>query len=144
MVAAAAMAGCSAARGETSSIAATAAYVQQPAGKSTVGYLDIRNNGADDQLLSVSTSVGGTVVFRAPVQRGVVPVIMHTVPDIPIPAHAMTQLVPDSYHLLITGAGPMHDGKDITLRLTFAHAGTITIYALVTNPNTGGGSYFLN
>jgi copper(I)-binding protein len=52
--------------------------------------------------------------------------------------------VPNSYHLLITGAGPMHDGKDITLTLKFAHAGTITILALVTNPNNGGGSYFLN
>jgi copper(I)-binding protein len=69
---------------------------------------------------------------------------MHTVADIPVPAHELTQLIPDSYHLLITGGGPMHDGKDITLRLTFAHAGTITILALVTNPESGGASYFLN
>jgi periplasmic copper chaperone A len=145
MVAAGALAGCSVARGATSSaIAATAAYVQQPTGKTTVGYLDIRNNGAPDRLVSVSTSVGGTVEFRAPVRPGVAPVVMHTVPDIPIPADAMTQLIPDSYHLLITGAGPMQDGKDITLRLTFEHAGTITIYALVTNPESGGASYFLN
>ena len=46
--------------------------------------------------------------------------------------------------MLITGAGPMHDGKDITLQLTFANAGTITIIALVTNPQNGGSSYFLN
>jgi periplasmic copper chaperone A len=144
-VAAVAMAGCSAAEGATGSgIAATAAYVQQPTGKTTVGYLDIRNNGGADRLISVSTSVGGTVTFRAPVRAGVAPIVMHTVPDIPIAADAMTQLIPNSYHLLITGAGPMHDGKDITLRLTFAHAGSITIYALVTNPATGGGSYFLN
>jgi copper(I)-binding protein len=144
MVAAGALGGCSVARGQTSAIAATAAYVQQPTGKSTVGYLDIRNNGVADRLVSVSTSVGGTVVFRAPVRPGVAPVVMHTVPAIPIPADSLTQLIPDSYHLLITGAGPMQDGKDITLRLTFARAGTITIYALVTNPETGGGSYFLN
>jgi hypothetical protein len=29
----------------------------------------------------------------------------------------------------------MRDGKAITLPLTFAHAGTITILALVTNPD---------
>jgi copper(I)-binding protein len=144
IAAAGALAGCSVARGATYSVAATAAYVQMPTGKTTVGYLDIRNNGAPDKLVSVSTSVGGTVVFRAPVRPGVAPVVMHTVPDIPIPSDALTQLIPDSYHLLITGAGPMQAGKDITLRLTFAHAGTITIYALVTNPETGGGSYFLN
>jgi periplasmic copper chaperone A len=142
-LAAGAMAGCSAAQGATGSgIAATAAYVQQPTGKTTVGYLDIRNNGSADQLIAVSTSVGGTVTFRAPVRAGVSPIVMHTVPDIPIPSDAMTQLIPNSYHLLITGAGPMQNGKDITLRLTFAHAGTITIYALVTNPATGGGYYF--
>jgi hypothetical protein len=145
---AAAVAGCSAAQAGagSSSIAATAAYVQQPTatGKATVGYLDIRNNGVADKLVSVTTSVGGTVALRAPVRTGVTPVVMHTVRDIPVPADAMTQLVPNNYHLLITGAGPMHDGKDITLKLTFAHAGTVTILALVTNPQSGGASYFLN
>ena len=45
----------------------TGAYVQQPTstGQSTVGYLDIRNNGTADSLVSVSTSVGGTVQLRA-------------------------------------------------------------------------------
>jgi copper(I)-binding protein len=69
---------------------------------------------------------------------------MRTVPEIPIPADSLVQLNPDTYHLLITGAGPMLDGKDIMLRLTFADAGTITILALVTNPESGGSSYFLN
>jgi copper(I)-binding protein len=129
-----------------SGIVTNAASVWQPAstGKTTVGYLDIRNNGESDQLVAVSTSVGGTVEFRGPVVLGASPIVMHTVPDIPIPADATTQLIPNSYHLLITGAGAMHDGKDITLKLTFAHAGTMTILALVTNPQNGGASYFLN
>jgi periplasmic copper chaperone A len=141
-----AAAGCSAAaKAAGPAIAVPAAYVQVPsAGNTTVGYLDIRNNGAADELVSVRTSVGGTVQLRAPVHPGIAPVVFHTVPDIPVPADAMTQLVPDSYHLLITGAGPMYDGKDISLTLTFAHAGTITILALVTNPDSGGSSYFLN
>ncbi len=139
-------AGCSANHAGGVGIVTNAAYVQEPAsaGKMTVGYLDIRNNGVADQLVSVSTSVGGQVELRGPVTFGVSPVVMHTVPDIPIPSDATTQLIPNSYHLLIAGAGPMHDGKDITLKLTFAHAGTMTIYALVTNPQNGGASYFLN
>jgi copper(I)-binding protein len=52
--------------------------------------------------------------------------------------------VPNSYHLLITGEGPLVDGKDITLHLRFARAGEVTILALVTNPANGGASYFLN
>jgi periplasmic copper chaperone A len=142
LLAAVATAGCSAARGDSSGIAATAAYVLSPTGKTTVGYLDIRNNGGPDRLVSVTTSVGGTVAFRAPARPRVAPIVMHTVPDIPIPANSTVQLIPDSYHLLITGAGPMQDGKDITLRLKFARAGTVTILALVTNPATGGGGYF--
>jgi copper(I)-binding protein len=124
----------------------TGAYVQQPAstGQVTVGYLDIRNNGTADSLMSVSTSVGGTVALRGPVPDGESPIVMRTVPSIPIPAAATTQLIPNSYHLLITGAGAMHDGKDIQLTLKFAHAAPVTIYALVTNPQNGGSSYFLN
>ena len=124
----------------------TGAYVQQPAstGQATVGYLDIRNNGTADSLLSVSTSVGGTVQLRGPVGKRESSIIMHTVTSIPIPTDATTQLIPNGYHLLIAGAGAMHDGKDIQLTLKFAHASPVTIYALVTNPQNGGSSYFLN
>jgi periplasmic copper chaperone A len=144
---AAAASGCSAQSHDSGpAIQANAAYVQVPAstGATTVGYLDIRDNGAADQLISVSTSVGGHVELRAPVKPGVTPIVMHTVTSIPIAADATTQLIPNSYHLLISGTGPMHDGKDITLTLKFAHGGAITILALVTNPQNGGSSYFLN
>jgi copper(I)-binding protein len=129
-----------------SGIIPTGAYVQQPSstGQATVGYLDIRNNGTGDTLMSVSTSVGGTVELRGPASADVSPVVMHTVAMIPLPGDSTTQLIPNSYHLLISGAGAMHDGKDIKLTLKFAHAGPITIYALVTNPQNGGSSYFLN
>jgi periplasmic copper chaperone A len=141
-------AGCSPAANHSGGpgIVTNGAYVQQPTtlGSTTVGYLDIRNNGAADELLSVSTSVGGSVELRGPVTKGVSPVIMHTVQDIPIPRDATTQLIPNSYHLLITHPGAMFDGKDIYLKLTFAHAGTMTVIALVENPQNGGASYFLN
>ena len=38
----------------------------------------------------------------------------------------------------------MLDGKAIMLRLTFTDAGTVTVIAVVTNPQNGGSSYFLN
>lgn len=127
-------------------IVTNGAYVQEPQsnGQATVGYLDIRNNGPADSLVSVSTSVGGTVELRGPDGQGQSSVLMHTVPSIPLPSDATTQLIPTSYHLLITGAGPMHDGKDIQLTLKFAHAAPLTVNALVTNPQNGGSSYFIN
>jgi periplasmic copper chaperone A len=144
LLAALGVSGCATASA-ASSISVNNAYVPQPTTPgTTVAYLDIRNNGHADRLLAVHTSVGGTVQLRAPGAQHAGTLTMHTVADIPIPADSMVQLNPDSYHLLITGAGPMHDGKDIMLRLTFANAGTITIIALVTNPQNGGSSYFLN
>jgi periplasmic copper chaperone A len=144
LLAALGVSGCASASA-ASSISATAAYVPQPTTPgTTVAYLDIRNNGHADRLIAVHTSVGGTVQLRAPGVRDGGTLTMHTVTDIPIPADSLVRMNPDSYHLLITGAGPMHDGKDIMLRLTFANAGTITILALVTNPQNGGSSYFLN
>ena len=144
LLAALGMTGCGTASA-ASSINVTSAYIPQPTTPgTTVAYLDIRNNGHADRLLAVHTSVGGTVQLRAPGVRHAGTVTMHTVSDIPVPADTLVQLNPTSYHLLITGAGPMQDGKDITLQLTFADAGTITVLALVTNPQSGGSSYFLN
>jgi copper(I)-binding protein len=136
--------GCASANA-SSSIGIASAYVPQPSTPgTTVAYLDIRNNGKTDRLIAAQTSVGGKVQLRAPVARHGGVLTMHTVPYIVLPAEKMTDFNPDTYHLLITGAGPMRDGKDIMLRLTFANAGTVTVIALVTNPQNGGSSYFLN
>jgi copper(I)-binding protein len=141
LVAAIALTGCA----SSTRIGITSAYVPQPTTPgTTVAYLDIRNNGHADRLVSVRTSVGGTVQLRARVESPTGALVMRPVPDIPIPADSLVRLNPDSYQLLITGAGPMHDGKDIWLQLTFADAGTIQVLAQVTNPQTGGSSYFLN
>jgi len=69
---------------------------------------------------------------------------MHTIGSISIPAHSTVAMVPDGYHMLITGAGPIRGGKDITLTLVFAHAGRVLVVAQVTDPSTGGSTYFLN
>jgi periplasmic copper chaperone A len=143
LLAAVAVSGCASV--SAAAISVSSAYVPQPTTPgTTVAYLDIRNNGHADRLIAVHTSVGGTVQLRAPVAQHSGALIMRTVPEISIPADSMVRLNPDTYHLLITGAGPMHDGKDIMLRLTFAGAGTITVIALVTDPESGGSSYFLN
>ena len=115
--------------------------VPQSAG-TTVAYVVIRNNGGADRLVSARTSAGGQVAFRAPAGPG--DLAMHTIGSIAIPAHSTVRMVPDGYHLLITGAGPIRGGKDVTLTLVFAHAGAVPVVVQVTNPTTGGSSYFLN
>jgi copper(I)-binding protein len=141
LAAALGIAGCSA----HGPVGAASAYIPVPTTPGvTVAYLQIRNNGPADRLVAAHTSVGGTVSLRAPVTRGMQVMAMRNVTTIPIPAQSTVRLDPNSYHLLITGAGSMPSGKAITLSLTFAHAGTITVIAVVTNPESGGSSYFLN
>ncbi len=138
-----ALAGCAQKAAAAASLQVGTAYVEVPsAGDITEGYLVIQNDGPADRLTSARTSVGGRVMLRAPVRPG--GTAMKTVPDIRIPANSLVRLSPDSYHLLITGAGPMKGGTEITLTLVFAKGGTMSIVADVTNPTTGGSSYFLN
>ena len=138
-----ALAGCAQDAVAAPSIQLGTAYVEVPtSGGSTEAYLVIRNNGAADRLTSARTSVGGRVTFREPARPG--GTAMETVPDLGIPADSLLRLSPDGSHLLITGAGPMKGGTQITLTLVFARGGTMTVEAEVTNPENGGSSYFLN
>ena len=91
-------------------------------------YLDIRNNGPADQLVSARTSEGGTVTFRAPAAGSSA---MRTVPDIPVPSHATLRLVPNGAHLTITGARALPGGTQITLTLVFAKAGKVSVPAVI-------------
>jgi copper(I)-binding protein len=138
-----ALAGCAQDAIAAPSIQLGTAYVEVPtSGGSTEAYLVIRNNGPADRLTSARTSVGGRVTFRQPVRSG--GTAMKTVPDIGIPADTLLRLSPDGSHLLITGAGPMKGGTQILLTLVFARGGTMSVEAEVTNPESGGSSYFLN
>ena len=137
------VAGCAAQAGASASIELATAYVPvPPAPGTTVAYVVIRNNGSADRLVAAHTSVGGRVTFRTAHGRGAS--AMSTIASVRIPAHATLAMRPDGVHMVITGAGRMHGGKDITLTLVFAHAGRLSVVAQVTNPQSGGSSYFLN
>lgn len=128
-----------------SPIQATTAYVPLPMHPgTTAAYLALRNfTHSADHLVSARTSVGGRVAFRAPAKGS--SGRMRTVASITIPADSVLRLVPDGPHLLITGAGPMKNGKAITLTLVFSHGGPLNVTAVVTNPqDTQGSNYSMN
>jgi periplasmic copper chaperone A len=143
LAAAVAVTGC-AAHAAAAPIKIGSAYVPVPVSAgTTVAYVVIRNNGAADQLLSARTSAGGRVALRAPARPG--DLSMRTVGSIAIPAHSTLAMVPDGYHMLITGATrPIRGGQDITLTLLFAHAGRVPVVVQVTNPAIGGSTYLFN
>jgi periplasmic copper chaperone A len=136
-------AGCAAQAGANPSIQVTNAYVPVPSASDiTVAYVVIRNNGNADRLVAVHTSVGGRVLFRT--AHGPGASVMSTIPSVRIPGHATLAMRPNGVHMVISGAGPMRGGKDITLTLEFAHGGPVSVVATVTDPQSGGSSYFLN
>ncbi|HYK71219.1 MAG TPA: copper chaperone PCu(A)C [Streptosporangiaceae bacterium] len=121
----------------------SSAQVSQPgAGGVTDIYVDVQNSGAADELVGARLSVGGAVTLRSPARPGVIE--MRTVRVIAIPAKSDVGLDPNGPHLLVTDAGKMISGHQITLTLIFAHAGAVSVPAMVTDPATGGTSYFLN
>jgi copper(I)-binding protein len=121
----------------------SSAQVTQPGASGVTDvYVDVQNNGPADELVAARISVGGTVTLRSPVRLGVIE--MGTVRSIAIPARTFMGLDPNGPHLLVTDAGKMISGHEITVTLVFAHAGAVSAPAMVTNPATGGASYFLN
>jgi copper(I)-binding protein len=136
-------AGCATPGQQGPAIKLSSAQVTEPSASGiTDVYVDVQNNGAADQIVGARISVGGKVTLRSPVRGGVVQ--MRSVQAITVPAKSFVGLDPNGSHLLVTGSGLMKAGTLITLTLLFAHAGAISVPALVTNPETGGGSYFLN
>jgi copper(I)-binding protein len=141
--AAAGVTGCVASAGAADAIRVATAYVAAPTTPgTTVAYVVIRNNGPADRLTSARTSAGGRVTFRVAV--GPHAATMRTVRSVSVPGHSFLAMRPDGVHMIITGAGPLRGGKAVTLTLVFAHAGAVSVVAQVTNPESGGGSYFLN
>jgi len=136
--------GCAAPAGPAApSIKLSSAQVSQPgSGGVTDIYVDVQNNGPADELVGARLSVGGTVTLRSPVRPGVID--MRTVRGIAIPAKSFVGLDPNGSHLLVTDAGTMISGREITVTLLFQHAGAVSVPAMVTDPATGGASYFLN
>ncbi len=121
----------------------SSAQVTQPSASGVTDiYVDVQNTGSADKLVGARLSVGGHVTLRSPARTGVMD--MRTVRAIVIPAKSSFGLDPNGAHLLVTDAGKMISGREITVTLLFAHAGAISVPAMVTNPATGGASYFLN
>ena len=138
------VAGCSSAAPLGQPIRVASAYMILAGSQRTVdGYLVIQNIGPADQLVSVSSSKGGTVTF---VRSGTVgpadgmPAASGR--GLLIPGHSTIRLDPAGTHLVISNSSRLKDGTYITLTLDFAHAGRITVDAQVTNPQNGNYTYF--
>src|SRR5260370_26219888 len=137
------VAGCGAGPRTGPIIQLSSAQVTEPnANGTTEAYVDVQNNGPADKIVAATLSVGGQVMLRSPAHAGVV--VMRTVPSIAVPAKSSVGLDPNGSHLLVIQARHMKAGTELTLTLVFAHAGSISVLALATNPHTRGTRHFPN
>lgn len=106
----------------------TGGYVPQPASPDVAAaYLTITNNGATaDRLVKVTSSVTSTVMpMNENDSNGVGS--MTDLTSITIPAHGSMQFTPDHAHFMLEKPKPLEAGDEVTLTLTFAHAGTVDV-----------------
>lgn len=106
----------------------TGGYIRQPASPDVAAaYLTITNNGATaDRLEKVTTSVTSTVMPMTETDRGGVG-SMSDLSNITIPGHGRMQFTPNHAHLMLENPKPLKAGSRVSMTLTFAHAGTVTI-----------------
>lgn len=113
----------------------SAAWVRPPQGmdRPAGGYLVICGGAEDDALIGVTTSAAGMVEIHETTTDASGMSGMHPISRLEIPAHAIVELEPGGYHLMLMDVveGAIEVGKTIELRLTFEDAGVIVVQAEV-------------
>ncbi len=115
------------------SITVSDAWVRNPPipDQPDAAYLVIQNNGAADNLLSVTGDIAQTIELHESMESGGM-MQMSPVPNIPIPANGKVELKPGGLHLmLINLTRPLKTGDKVQLTLNFEKAGKIPVTAEV-------------
>ena len=112
-----------------------------PQAQATGAFMQIRNTSdAERKLVKAESPVAKTVELHNHVnENGVMK--MRPVTHIVVPAHGKAELKPGSYHVMLIGLKQdLMAGSDITITLTFEHAGEITLTVPVKDATEIGGS----
>ncbi|HEX5768263.1 MAG TPA: copper chaperone PCu(A)C [Burkholderiales bacterium] len=99
-----------------------------PGAQVAVGYMEIRNHGAQpDRLVAVSTPVAKRVEMHVTQREGEV-MRMRQVKHFEIPARERVALRPGGSHLMLVDiTQPLKKGERFTMRLHFERAGELDI-----------------
>lgn len=98
----------------------------------SAAYMTIRNSGSSaDQLLKVEGDVANSIELHTMVDDGGV-MRMRPVENIEIPAGGEATLKPGGLHVMLIGMKrSLKAGETVSLKLTFAQAGTVDVQAQV-------------
>lgn len=115
----------------TGGISVSDAWVRNPpiSDQPDAAYLVIQNNGAADQLLSITSDIAQTIELHESMESNGM-MQMSPVPSIPIPANGKVELKPGGFHIMLIGLKqPLKTGDKVQLTLNFEKAGKIPVTA---------------
>jgi hypothetical protein len=113
----------------TIEISQTWARATPAAAKAGAAYFTIHNTGSsEDTLTGISTAAAEQADIHQMSMSGDMMQMARVKGGLAIPAGGSVTLSPSGYHVMLTGLkGPLAQGKEISLTLAFAKAGTIEI-----------------
>ena len=107
------------------------AWIREPIGGTTAGYMVIENGtGQADVLSAISLPGGGMAMLHETTTDPSGMTGMMPVDGIQVPAGGTVTLEPGGFHVMIDGLSAKV-GDRVELKLTFEHAGTVTVEAEV-------------
>lgn len=91
------------------------------------GFLTVTNTGdTDDTLIAAASDIAGMVQIHEMSMDGDIMKMRELEDGLPIPAGGTVQLMPGGFHVMFMKLkGPLVDGEEVTLTLTFEKAGDI-------------------
>jgi copper(I)-binding protein len=102
-----------------------------PTAEAGAAYVSLMLHGDADRLVAVSTPAARMAGLHRTVETDGVMKMEH-VDGIDIPAHGMLEMKPGGYHIMLMGLnGPLREGDEIALTLTFEKAGKVQVKARV-------------
>lgn len=115
----------------TSPITISGQYVTETTNDVAALYFTIKNSGAQDTLLSVSTDASPDSSIHQDVTEGLSS-SMKMLQDLVIPANGELTMKPGAYHIMMMGLKkPLTAGMQVTVHLTLQKNGTIDFTAPV-------------
>lgn len=118
------------------------ARAASPVAKSAAAFMVLHNTGDnDDALIAVRTDAAAVVELHTHVEntQGVMRMV-EIEGGIPVPAGQMHQLARGADHVMLMGlTAGLRQGDEITVTLTFEHAGEVDVTMPVDNDRKDGG-----
>jgi hypothetical protein len=107
--------------------------------KTGAAYLTVRNKGAADKLVAVSSDAAQSAMLHRMVNKDGMMTMQH-VNSLPVPAGGSAVLKPGSYHVMFVGLkAQLKEGATFPLNLTFEKAGKVTVQVTVQRPEAAQG-----